>query len=373
MNLQMVDVRGQYEKIKTEIDAAVKGVIDSGQFILGKEVGEFECHIAGYLGVKYAVGCASGTDALQVALMALGIGPGDEVITTAFSFVASAESIILVGAKPVYVDIDPKTYNIDTAKIEQSITPKTKAIIPVHLYGQSADMDPIMEIAGRFKLKVIEDAAQAMGASYKGKKVCTFGDVGCISFYPSKNLGAFGDAGMVVTKDVGLGEKMKMITVHGSKENYHHEILGINSRLDTMQAAILTVKLKYIERWNSARQRFAARYDDLLGNSPVGIPYVAPTCQHIFHQYTIRAQERDALAAYLKKNEIPHAIYYPIPLHRQKALAIAGDGKTDFPEAERASSEVLSLPMHTELTEDQIARVSDTIKEFYATHHRTSA
>ena len=367
MKLHMVDVVGQYQKIKPDIDAALRRVIDSGQFILGKEVGEFECQIAGYLGVKYAVGCASGTDALQIAMMALGIGPGDEVITTPFTFVATTETIALLGAKPVYVDIDPKTFNIDPSRIEQAITAKTKAIIPVHLYGQPADMDPIMDVARKHDLKVIEDAAQAMGASYKGEKVCSFGDVSCISFFPSKNLGAFGDAGMVVTNDPDLGDRMKMITVHGSKVKYYHEILGVNSRLDTLQATVLSVKLRYLEQWNSARQRFANRYDELLEGLPVQVPYVSPKCQHIFHQYTIRAPRRDALSAYLKEKQIPHAIYYPVPLHLQKAFSVTGNTRGDYPITEQASDEVLSIPMHTELTEEQLAYITRAIKEFYAT------
>ncbi len=365
MKLQMVDVVGQYQKMKTEIDAAIHKVIDSGQFVLGKEVGEFECKVAGYLGMRYAVGCASGTDALQVAMMALGIGPGDEVITTPFTFVATTETIALLGAKPVYVDIDPKTFNIDPARIEQAITSKTKAILPVHLYGQPADMDAIVAIAKKHNLKVIEDAAQALGASYKGKKVCSFGDVGCISFFPSKNLGAFGDAGMVVTNDQALGEKMRMIIVHGSKERYHHEILGVNSRLDTLQAVVLAVKLPYLEAWNASRRRFAAMYNELLSGTPTTLPEVSPLSQHIFHQYTIRAPKRDALADHLKEKNIPHGIYYPIPLHLQKAFVMAGNKKGDFPITEKAADEVLSLPMHTELTEEQLVYITNAIKEFY--------
>ncbi|MBI4534965.1 MAG: DegT/DnrJ/EryC1/StrS family aminotransferase [Ignavibacteriae bacterium] len=365
MNLHMVDVVGQYKKIKQEIDSAIQKVVESGQFILGKEVGELECEVAGYLGVRYAVGCASGTDALQVAMMALGIGAGDEVITTPFTFVATTETIVLLGAKPVYVDIDPKTFNIDPARIEAAITPHTKAVIPVHLYGQSADMDPIMDVCRKHNLKVIEDSAQAMGASYKGKKVCTFGNIACISFIPSKNLGAFGDAGMVVTNDVALGERMRMIVVHGSKEKYHHEILGVNSRLDTLQAVVLGVKLRYLEQWNSARQLSARRYDELLTETPVTLPYVSPACQHIFHQYTLRAPKRDALAAFLRLKNIPHAIYYPIPLHLQKAFAIAGNKKGDFPITEQAADEVISLPMHTELTDEHLGYITDAIKDFY--------
>jgi UDP-2-acetamido-2-deoxy-ribo-hexuluronate aminotransferase len=366
MNLHMVNVVGQYKKIKSEIDSAIAEVFESGQFILGKEVGEFECQIAGYLGVKYAVGCASGTDALQVAMMAMGIQPGDEVITTPFTFVATTETIVLLGAKPVYVDIDARTFNIDPSKIERAFTPRTKAIIPVHLYGQSADMDPIMKIARNHGIKVIEDAAQAIGASYKARKVCTFGDVGCISFFPSKNLGAYGDAGMVVTNDQMLAERMKMITVHGSKVKYQHEILGVNSRLDTLQAVVLGVKLRYLEQWNSARQRFAARYDELLKGTPCVVPYVAPACQHVYHQYTIRVPHREGLVGHLKRKNIPHAIYYPIPLHLQPAFRVAGCSKGDFPVTEQACDEVISLPMHTELTEEQQVFITDTIKEFYA-------
>ncbi len=366
MKIQMVDVLGQYQTIKPEVDAAVRGVLESGQFILGKQVGEFECASAGYLGVKYGVGCASGTDALQIAMMALGIGPGDEVITSSFTFVATAETIALLGAKPVYVDIDPKTFNIDPSRIEAAVTAKTKAIIPVHLYGQPADMDPIMEIARRRKLAVIEDAAQAMGASYKGKKVCSIGDIGCISFFPSKNLGAYGDGGMMVTNSEQHYEAMKMIANHGSRERYYHERLGVNSRLDTIQAAILLVKLRHLEKWNSARQRAAARYDALLAGTPVTVPYVAPTGQHIFHQYTIRVPRRDALAAHLKERGIPHAIYYPVPLHLQKAYAMSGAHKGDLPVTEKAAAEVLSLPMHSELAEEHLQHITGAIKEFYA-------
>ncbi len=366
MKLHMVDVVGQYQKIKPDVDAAIHSILDSGRFILGKEVGELECQIAGYLGVKFAVGCASGTDALQVAMMALEIKPGDEIITTPFTFVATTETIVLLGAKPVYVDIDPKTFNLDPARIEAAITSRTKAIIPVHLYGQAADMDPIMEIARKHNLKVIEDAAQGLGASYKGKKACTFGDISCISYFPSKNLGAFGDAGMVVTNDAALGERMRMIIVHGSKVRYYHEILGVNSRLDTLQAAVLLVKLKYLDQWNGARRKAAMRYNELLRGTPVTIPHVAPYGEHIFHQYTIRAPKRNELAGHLKQKGIPHAIYYPVPLHMQKAFVpLCGTGKGAFPITERAADEVLSLPMHTELTEEQLVYIAEAVKEFY--------
>ncbi len=365
MKLHMVDVVGQYQKIKPEVDAAVHRVLDSGQFILGKDVGELECQVAGYLGVKYAIGCASGTDALQIAMMALGIGPGDEVITTPFTFVATAETIAILGAKPVYVDIDPKTFNIDPGRIETAITPRTKAIIPVHLYGQPADMDAIMEIARRRGLKVIEDSAQAMGASYKGRKVCAIGDIGCISYFPSKNLGAYGDGGMMVTDREDLSDAMRVIAAHGSKVRYYHERLGVNSRLDTIQAAILLVKLRHLENWNAARQRAAARYDELLKGTPVTPPFIAHYGQHIFHQYTIRAPRRDQLAALLKDRGIPHAIYYPVPLHLQQAYAMSGYTRGDFPVTEKAAEEVLSLPMHTELTEEQQQYIASAIREFY--------
>ncbi len=361
----MVDVVGQYRKIKPEIDSAVQAVFESGNFILGKEVGEFECSVAGYLGVRYAVGCASGTDALQIAQMALEIGPGDEVITTPFSFVATTETIALLGAKPVYVDIDPQTFNIDPNRIEKAITKKTRAIIPVHLYGQPADMDAILDIAKRHNLRIIEDAAQAMGASYKKKKVCGIGDIGCISFFPSKNLGAFGDAGMVVSNDVELGERMRVISIHGSKTRYHHDMLGVNSRLDTLQAVILKVKLSHLDSWNKARRQFARVYDSMLEDLPVILPHVVGEGEHIFHQYTIRAPKRDKLAEHLKSKNIPHGIYYPIPLHLQKAFASAGSKQGDFPVTEKAAAEVLSLPMHTQLTPDQQSYIVGAIKQFY--------
>jgi dTDP-4-amino-4,6-dideoxygalactose transaminase len=366
MKLHMVDVVGQYQNIKQEIDAAVHTVLDSGQFINGKEVGELEGEIARYLGVRHAVACASGTDALQIAMMSLGIGPGEEIITTPFTFVATAETIGLLGAKPVYVDIDARTFNIDPAKIERAITRKTRAIIPVHLYGQSADMDPIMEIARRHHLRVIEDAAQAFGAAYKRKKVCSIGDIGCLSFFPSKNLGCFGDGGMMVTGDAEIADRLRMIAAHGSRVRYYHEVLGVNSRLDTLQAAILLVKLRHVERYNEARRSAAAQYDRMLAGSPVTPPYVADWGEHIFHQYTIRAPRRDALDAYLKEKNIPHAIYYPVPLHLQKAFAMSGNRAGDFPVSEKAAEEVLSLPMHTELNNEQLSMITSAIKEFYS-------
>jgi dTDP-4-amino-4,6-dideoxygalactose transaminase len=370
-SIKLVDLFGQYQKIKPEIDQAVMNVLASTQFVLGKEVGDFESVAASYLGIKYAIGCASGTDALQVALMALGIGNGDEVITSPFTFVATAETIVLLGATPVYVDIDPMTYNIDASKIERAITGRTKAIIPVHLYGQPADMNPIMEIAQRRGLKVIEDAAQAFGAEYKGRKTGNLGDIACFSFFPSKNLGAFGDAGMVTTNDEHLAERMRMISLHGSRKKYQHEILGLNSRLDTLQAAVLKVKIKYVDAWNRSRQDFAATYSRKLMDSSVITPYVMPGCTHIYHQYSIRlprtsGKSRDALVAYLKSRDVPTAVHYPIPLHLQKAFAHLGRGEGDYPFSETVASEILSLPMHTELDEGQIEYIVREIKEFLA-------
>ena len=366
MKLQMVDVVGQYRNIKGDIDAAIHTVLDSGMFIQGKEVGELECEIAGYLGVKHAVGCSSGTDALQIAMMALGIGPGDEVITTPFTFVATAETIGILGAKPVYVDIDPVTMNIDPALIGNAVTAHTKAIIPVHLYGHPADMDPIMAVARAHRIPVIEDAAQAMGASYRGRKVCSIGAVGCISFFPSKNLGCFGDGGMVVTDDAGLADSMRVIAAHGSRVRYYHEVLGLNSLLDTLQAAILRVKLPHLPEYNTARRKAAARYGELLRGLPVTVPSAPPDVEHIFHQYTLRVPRRDALAAFLKEKGIPHAIYYPVPLHLQKAFAMSGGKPGDFPAAEQAAAEVISLPMHTELNEEHLLHITGAMREFYA-------
>lgn len=365
MNLQMVDLVNQYKRIKPEIDSAIQAVIESGQFILGKTVSEFENNVAKYLGVRHAIGCASGTDALQVALMALDIKDGDEVITTSFTFVATVETIVLLGAKPVYVDIEPDTFNIDPTKIEKAITEKTKAIIPVHLYGHPVDMDPVLEIAKKYNLYVIEDSAQAMGANYKNKKVASIGDIGCISFFPSKNLGAYGDAGMITTNSDELAEKIRMIIVHGSKTRYYHELLGVNSRLDAIQAAILNVKLKYLDEWNNLRNDFAKVYNQLLNSELIKIPIIKPYAKHIFHQYTIRVNRRDELSEFLKNKNIPHAIYYPIPLHQQNAYKHLSPVNLSLPETEKAAREVISLPMHTELTFEMQKYIADAINTFF--------
>jgi len=361
-NIQMVDTKTQYLKIKDEIDTAIQSVIDSTQFIHGPAVKCFESNVEKYLGAKHAIGCASGTDALQIAMMALDIKPGDEILTTPFTFVATTETIAILGAVPVYVDIDPKSYNMDVSKIEAKITSKTKAIMPVHLYGQPCDMDPIMDIAKKHKLYVIEDAAQAFGAQYNGKMICTIGDIGCISFYPSKNLGAFGDGGMITTNNDTLAEKIRMIISHGSKKKYYHETLGVNSRLDSIQAAILDVKLKYLDKYCQARLDAAMKYNEKF-KGIFETPFIMPGVKHIFHQYSIRVKNRDKMMEFLKSQGIPSMIYYPVPLHMQEAYKY--DYKPgDYPVSEEIAKDIISLPMHTELTDEQIDFIASKVIEF---------
>ncbi|GAB4379731.1 MAG: DegT/DnrJ/EryC1/StrS family aminotransferase [Calditrichia bacterium] len=365
MNIQMVDLKRQYKKYQAEFDQAIRGVMESAQYINGPDVRLFAEEMQRYLGVQYAIPCANGTDALQIALMSLDIKPGDEVITTPFTFIATAETIALLGARPVYVDIDEKTYNIDPNRIEDAITPKTRAIIPVHLYGQPADMDPILEVAARHNLAVIEDAAQAVGSTYKGKAVTTFGQLGCISFFPSKNLGAAGDAGMIVTNDEHLAKKARMIANHGSQRRYQHEILGVNSRLDSLQAAILRIKLKYLDEWNKKRREIARYYNQGFQNAPVQTPYAADYGYHIYHQYTIQVENRDGLQERLNSRGIPHAVHYPIPLHLQPAFReLCGYREGDFPVAERAAKRVISLPMHPELTREEQDYIIEVVQTF---------
>ncbi|MBM4430583.1 MAG: DegT/DnrJ/EryC1/StrS family aminotransferase [Chloroflexi bacterium] len=363
--IPVLDLKAQYAAIEQEIDAAIKEVLLSGQFILGPAVRELEQKVATYCGCKYGVGVASGTDALRLTLTALGIGSGDEVITTPFTFIATANTISHCGARPVFVDIDPRTYNIDPAAIEAAITKRTKAIVPVHLYGQPADMDPIMGLAEAHGLCVIEDAAQAIGARYKGRRAGSIGHAGCLSFYPTKNLGAYGDGGMVVTNDAALAEKVDVLRRQGGKQKYHAEVLGFNSRLDTLQAAILGVKLKYLDTWNEARRQVAQRYNDLLAGLPVTTPYESPDVYHVYHQYTIRVEQRDALAVYLKEQGIGTMVYYPVSLHLQELYADLGYGEGSLPASEAASREVLSLPMYPELTKTQQQKVVRAIREFY--------
>ena len=364
MNVPLLDLKTQYHQIKNEVDAAIQSVLESGQFILGPQVHQFEQNAASYLGVSYAMGVGNGTDALIIALRACGIGPGDEVITSPFTFFASAECASVLGAKPVFVDINPRTFNIDASKIEQAITPKTRAIIPVHLFGQAADMDAIMDIAKRHNLMVIEDACQAIGAEYKRKKVGTFGHAACFSFFPTKNLGTYGDGGMIVTSDAGIAERARMLRAHGSSQKYHHEMIGYNSRLDEIHAAILNVKLGHLDEWNEKRRHNANIYNVLLEGSGVIMPYVAPYAKHIYHQYVIRCADRDELADDLKAKGIGSAVYYPLPLHLQNVYKDLGYKEGDMPFAEEACKRVLALPMYPELTREQIEYVAEAVKAF---------
>ncbi|HYM20926.1 MAG TPA: DegT/DnrJ/EryC1/StrS family aminotransferase [Candidatus Kapabacteria bacterium] len=362
--IQMVDVVGQYRRYQSEIDSAISGILTSGAFINGPAVKQFERNMEAFLGVRHAIGCASGTDALQIALMTVGIKPGDEVITTPFTFVATTETIALLGAKPVYVDIDPDTFNINVEEIEQRITPRTKAILPVHLFGQPANITRIMEIADAHNIYVIEDAAQAIGASWDGKKVCTFGDLSCISFYPSKNLGAYGDGGMIVSNNDKLAETARSVCNHGASVTYHHDRLGVNSRLDSVQAAVLDVKLKYLDEWNARRREIAAVYSECFATYPeiIKTPVIDHRAEHIWHQYSIVVRSnRDDVHSSLKKKGIPTAIYYPIPLHLQPAYSSYGGKHGDFPNAEFASAHILSLPMHAELTDEDTEYISSKI------------
>ena len=363
--IPILDLRAQYAAIEQEIDAAIKEVLLSGRFILGPAVRDLEQRVAAYCRCKYGVGVASGTDALRLTLTALGIGPGDEVITTPFTFIATANTISHCGARPVFMDIDPRTCNIDPGAIEAAITEHTKAIVPVHLYGQPVDMDPIIGLAEAHGLYVIEDAAQAIGARYKGRRAGSIGHAGSLSFYPTKNLGAYGDGGMVVTNDGALAERIDVLRRQGSKKKYRAEVLGFNSRLDSLQAAILGVKLKYLDGWNEARRRVAQRYNELLADLPVTTPYESPEVYHVYHQYTVRAPERNRLSAHLKERGIGTMIYYPVPLHRQQLYTGLGYAEGSLLTSEAASREVLSLPMYPELTEAQQTLVAEAIKEFY--------
>lgn len=375
MNVPLLDLKAQYESVKPEIDAAIAEVLESQRFILGPQVKACEEAIAKYSSCSHAVGVSSGTDALLISLMAEGIRPGDEVITTAYSFFATAGCIARLGAKPVFVDIDPTTYNIDSTRIEERCTNRTKAILPVHLYGQMADMDPIMDIAKRHNLAVVEDGAQAIGAEYKGRRSGSIGHYGCFSFFPSKNLGAFGDGGMVVTNDAERAEKLRVFRAHGSKPKYYHKFVGGNFRLDTLQAAIVLAKLKHLDDWTVARQANAHRYDALFEESGlvhggmVRLPRMATyasalaaSSRHIFNQYVIRVPRRNELQAFLKEKGIGTEVYYPLPLHLQECFAHLGHKPGDFPESEKAAGETLALPVYPELSDEQARYVVDTIR-----------
>ncbi|HXX16975.1 MAG TPA: DegT/DnrJ/EryC1/StrS family aminotransferase [Candidatus Eremiobacteraceae bacterium] len=365
-----LDLKAQFAFIREEVMAAVARVMESQQFILGAEVQRFEEHVASKLGVRFAIGCASGTDALMLALMAAEIGPGDEVITTPFSFVATAGAIVQVGAKPVFVDMEPTTFNLDPGNIGAAITGKTRAIVPVHLFGLPADLDPILDIAKNKNLLIIEDAAQAIGARYRDRCAGTIGDFGCFSFFPSKNLGAAGDGGLITTNNPAFAERLKMVRVHGSRTKYLHEVQGINSRLDALQAAILDVKLRHLDSWTKGRADRAARYRHLIEQKDLAgfltyPPVPAASFQHVFNQFTIRARERDQLKAFLAQSGIPTEIYYPLCLHLQPAFASLGYRSGDMPVAEAASQQVLSLPVFPELTDAQQDAVVAALEKFY--------
>lgn len=368
MQVPLLDLKTQYASIKAEVDAAIAEVMASQHFILGPKVEQCEKAIAQYCGCAHAIGVSSGSDALLACLMAEDIGDGDEVITTPYTFFATVGAIARLGAKAVFVDIDPVTYNLDVTQLAAKITPHTKAIIPVHLYGQMADMDAVMAVADAHKLIVIEDAAQAIGAGDRGKRAGTIGQYGCFSFFPSKNLGAAGDGGMITTNDAARAEKLRCLRSHGSKPKYYHRIVGGNFRLDALQAAIVSAKLPHLDSWTSGRQRNARHYNRLFDEAGLSIqvPTVS-TDRHIFNQYVIRAPKRNELQAFLQKRGVGTEVYYPVPMHLQECFANLGFKAGDFPESERAAKETLALPIHPELTEDQARYVVASITEFYAT------
>jgi dTDP-4-amino-4,6-dideoxygalactose transaminase len=384
MQVPLLDLRLQYAPLRAQIEAAIREVCDSQRFILGPEVEAFEREIAPYCGCDHAIGMSSGSDALLAALMAIDLAPGDEVITTPYTFFATAGAVSRLGSKTVFVDIDPLTYNIVPEAIEAAITPRTRAIIPIHLFGQMADMDPIMAVAMRHGIPVIEDAAQAIGAEYRGRKAGSIGASGCFSFFPSKNLGAFGDAGLVSTNDASLAERLRIVRGHGAKPKYYHRVVGGNFRLDALLAAVLRVKLPYLDGWTAARQRNAATYrllfaeaglvvppdasaDELRASGGVSLPVEAEGCTHIYNQFVIRSGRRDDLQRFLKERQIGTEVYYPLSLHQQECFANLGYTTGDFPESERAAAETLALPIYPELTPDMQETVVEAIADFRRT------
>ena len=371
MKIPILDLSVQYQQIGHEIEAAVARVMGSQKFILGPEVREFEQELAPYCHCAQAVGCASGSDALLLALMACGVGPGDEVVTTPLSFFATVGSIVRLGATPVFVDIDNKTFNIRADRIEYAITRRTKAIMPVHLFGQCAEMDPINELAAHGNIRVIEDAAQAIGAEYRGRRAGGLGAIGCFSFYPSKNLGGAGDGGMLTTNDQALAETLRVLRAHGAKQKYFHDRVGINSRLDSLQAAILRVKFRYLDQWAQARRANAQRYRDLFRDAGLGssdavyLPVESEGSLHVYNQFVIRARDRDKLKAWLSERGVGTEIYYPLPLHMQQCFKDLGYQSGDFPESERAAQEALAIPVYPELSGNAQAYVVEAIASFY--------
>lgn len=374
----MLDLKAQHATIRDEVREAIDRVVESQHFILGPEVEALEREVAEYSACAHGIGVSSGTDALLVALMAIDLRPGDEVITPPYTFFATAGAISRLGGKPVFVDIDPRTYNLDPVRIEAALTPRTRAIIPVHLYGQMADMDPIMELAERQGLYVIEDAAQAIGSEYHGLRAGSIGHVACFSFFPSKNLGGVGDGGMVTTNDLGLADRVKLLRNHGYSPKYYNKVVGGNFRLDAIQAAVLRVKLRYLDQWTKARQRNAAVYRDLFGEAGltvtldefaggsrgVVLPFESPNVRHIYNQFVIRSHRRGELITHLKEREIGTEIYYPVPMHLQECFADLGYGAGDFPASESAADQTLALPIYPELTSEMLAAVVDAIVEF---------
>ncbi|MFN8205851.1 MAG: DegT/DnrJ/EryC1/StrS family aminotransferase [Bacteroidales bacterium] len=371
--IQMVDLHKQYLHIRKDIDTAIQEVIDQSAFINGKAVKDFQEDLQNYLGVNHVIPCANGTDALQIALMALGLEPGDEIIAPDFTFIATVEVVCLLGLKLVVADVDPDTFNLSPAAVEAAITPRTRAIVPVHLFGQCANMDELVAIADKHRITIIEDLAQANGAQYifrNGEKrmAGTMGRVGCTSFFPSKNLGCFGDGGALMTNDERLAATIRSIANHGMKVRYHHDTIGVNSRLDTIQAAVLKVKLRHLDAYNLARQQVAHFYDKAFsGNPHLLVPYRNPASTHIFHQYTLRIRnaDRDGLKEHLEKKGIPSMVYYPVPLHLQKAYEHLGYREGDFPVTEQLCKSVLSLPMHTELDQEQLEYITGSVLEYF--------
>jgi dTDP-4-amino-4,6-dideoxygalactose transaminase len=367
MNVPLLDLQAQYASLRDEVRPAIERVLESQRFVLGDEVRRLESLIADYCQTKFAVGCASGSDALLLALMALDVKSGDEVITTPFSFFATASCVARLGARPVFVDIDPATYNIDVSQVADAITSRTKAIMPVHIYGQCADIDPLLALGERHGIPVVEDAAQAIGATDRGRPAGSLGAVGCFSFYPTKNLGGAGDGGIVTTNDEQLAQRLRRLRAHGGITEYQHTEVGINSRLDELQAAVLNVKLSRLDAWSNERAQRAALYTQLLKDADLSFalttPFVRPDCRHIFHQYVIRVpRHRDALMDHLQERSVGTKVYYPIPLHRQECFAYLGYKAGAFPESERAAAETFALPAYPELSEEQQAYVVDSIR-----------
>jgi dTDP-4-amino-4,6-dideoxygalactose transaminase len=365
MNIPLVDLCAQYQPLKDEILQGMEKVLEGMHLFLGENVQGLEQEFAAFCGVRHGIGVSDGTAALHIILRAMGIGPGDEVITVAHTFIATAEAIVLAGARPVFVDIDPTTYLMDVAQVESKITSRTKAILPVHLYGQTVDMDPLLELAAQHGLKVIEDACQAHGAEYEGRRAGSLGDAAAFSFYFSKNLGAYGEGGFVTTNDDELAQRVRMIRDHGSERRYYHDLIGLNARLDELQAVVLRAKLKHLEAWNGLRRQHAARYNELLREASVGTPVECPENRHVYHLYVIRAAQRDALQAHLKSQGVATGIHYPVPLHLQRALSDLGYRSGDLPVTERIVGEILSLPLYAELTDDEMNHVANSIGAFY--------